>query len=170
MDEQRIIEQYHNLVVKIIWRYAWKTSIPLEDLIHEGYIGLIVAYRRFDPTRGVKFITYATWWIMQKIKLALHKDRGPYDDLVFNEEIKIDDLIYHTPYDEVHKKVLIDRLKGCMSILDDKEREVIQYRYLANSNKKMSFRAIGERIGLTGQRCEQIDKVALKKLRKMING
>jgi RNA polymerase primary sigma factor len=51
-------------------------GIPLIDLINEGNIGLIEAARRFDPERGVKFISYAVWWIRQAIMQVLAEQSG----------------------------------------------------------------------------------------------
>jgi len=58
------------LVVNIAKRYA-NRGMSLGDLIEEGNIGLIKAVDYFDPDRGVRFSTYAAWWIKQSIKRAL---------------------------------------------------------------------------------------------------
>jgi RNA polymerase primary sigma factor len=61
----KIIEHNLKYVVSVARRY--KEKAPLEDLINQGNLGLIIARDRFDETRGFKFISYATWWIEQKI-------------------------------------------------------------------------------------------------------
>jgi RNA polymerase nonessential primary-like sigma factor len=67
---QRMIESNLRLVVCVAKRYI-NRGLPLSDLIEEGNLGLIHAVKKFDPERGFRFSTYATWWIRQTIERGI---------------------------------------------------------------------------------------------------
>src|SRR6266571_1627780 len=70
----QIVIQYTNLVESVARRFAGVAE-PMEDLVQEGFIGLITAVDGYNPDKGVKFSTYATHFVIGQIKHCL-RDRG----------------------------------------------------------------------------------------------
>src|SRR3712207_151365 len=71
---QRLIEKNLRLVISVAKKYRGM-GLPFEDLIQEGNIGLMKAIEKFDPDRGWRFSTYATWWVRQAVQRAV-ADKG----------------------------------------------------------------------------------------------
>lgn len=217
------------LVVKIAQDYA-NYGLPLLDLISEGNIGLMKAVERFDPYKGGKLSTYASWWIKQSIKRALANQsktirlpvhmvdkisklrrvamtmseelgREPTDDEL-SEEIGIDraklvqlkiasmrpasldapisdddttefgeivaDENAQTPFDLLSHKNMHSQLDGLLTVLDERERKIIDARFGLAGQKPRTLEEVGQEFGVTRERIRQLQNIALKKLRRAL--
>ncbi len=74
-SRQELVCTHLRLVINVARRYRSR-RLPLEELIAEGNMGLLWAARHFEPRRGIRFMTYALWWIRKAILEALHRSAG----------------------------------------------------------------------------------------------
>ncbi len=77
---QALLDKNRGLVIRLANNYRYKTRLSIRELISEGDLGLLTAIHKFEPTRatadGVKFSTYAYWWIRRNIIRALIKNQS----------------------------------------------------------------------------------------------
>lgn len=126
---EQLIKSNLRFVVSVAKQYQ-NQGLPLADLINEGNIGLIKAAEKFDETRGLRFISYAVWWIRQTILQAL-ADKSDMVRIPANQRILIQKLKRETSRFE-QENLRLPTLSELASIMELPEEKVL-------SLQKMSF-------------------------------
>ncbi len=132
---QRLVESNLRFVVNYAKKYRGM-GISLLDLIHEGNLGLIEAAKRYDPNRGVRFISYAVWWIRQAILHALTQNAR-----AFHLPQKLSDQITLMRRKEAELKAQLGReptREEIAEACDLTPEEVDDYRMLSEKNVSLS--------------------------------
>ncbi len=171
----RLTRAHLKFVVSVATQYRG-LGLDLFDLINEGNMGLIRAARKYDPDKGVQFISYAVWWIRQSIGDALsaaQKERdlatASLNDARGNDRSTLADYIADEEAEQADSRVISpihqDRIQRAMQDLLPREREVIARSFGFNGSPK-TMAEIGEEMGLSRNRVRQIRKNAFKKLKK----
>ena len=130
----KLVEEHQGYVHWMVQRYSWMGDY--EDLAQQGNLGLIYAASRFDPDRGVKFSTYATWWIRQRIQRYRTREDGHVSLDAEKEGFRsrpIDALVAKT---DVEEEVVSEDLRKVMhtalSALGPREARTLAMKYGLN--------------------------------------
>lgn len=138
------------------------SGCPMNELISDGNAGLAEAARRFDETRGLKFITYAAWWIRQSIRRSLSRRRR----IVVAPSNRVADLRkVDSAREETSVTTIFESVERCLGSLDSRERGIIRRYYGFDHCEPMTLEEIGNTLGLTRERIRQLRDLGLTKLR-----
>lgn len=175
-DEQALNKLvYHNLrfVVNIAKNYR-NNNVPFADIISEGNLGLIRAAHKFDSTKGVKFISYAVWWIKNSINECIEKynrdnETLSYDDYTINKCTDLDHKFEQINEDFEEKINNIqsrkDAIESLMKCLHEREIKILTLFFGLNGSREMTLEEVGKEMCLTNERVRQIKDSALSKLK-----
>jgi RNA polymerase sigma factor (sigma-70 family) len=107
-------------------KYA-RSGYPLHELINEGNLGLIEAVSRFDPARGVRFITYASWWIRQAILAAIahHGQAFKLPPKLKHELYRFDSKVAHLTQ-ELGRRPTVDEISKELGMTEEDVREKME--------------------------------------------
>lgn len=154
-------------------------SIEMEDLIQEGYIGLMVAAEKYNPNMNnhASFITYATYWIYEKIHRFI-KQKNTNDETSLNiplseeNDLELQNVIEFIDYgfENVEEKIYLKKLRQDLEkVISEnttlQEREILKLHYGWDC-KECTFTYISSIFNITSSRVQQIENKALRKIRQ----
>ena len=156
----RLVRANLRFVVTVANQYK-DQGLSLPDLINEGNVGLIKAAEKFDEKRGLKFISYAVWWIRERILHAIAEEQRHLARRLLGELPSSNSLI-------VPERTSVSaETNQALSLLSERERLIIERTFGLNGQPEMTLEEIGEGLELSRERVRQIREKAIRKFRAM---
>lgn len=178
---ERLVTANLRFVVSVARRYRG-SGVPLSDLVNEGNLGLLRAVERFDETRGVRFVSYAHWWVRRAIVEAIDRhrgrargDRGSPAPLSLDEPLSPDgegtlqDILPDPQGVEPESRIVQDSLRNALEAsladLPAREASVVRRYFGIESGYGEDLGEIGGALGVSRERARQLRDRALARLR-----
>jgi len=166
--KNEIIRANLRLVVAMTKRYA-RSREPLFELVSDGNISLMRAVEKFDYARGARFSTYATCAIIKNFTQTVSKeyrDRSRFRNAADKVFQSMPDQRTNQQTEEAAQIRRKDEVAELLEQLDDREREIIHYRFgLDSSREPMTLKEVGSVLGVSKERIRQLATRAIAKLR-----
>jgi len=163
----RLIEAYQPLVFKVAMQLRLRETVIM-DMIQEGTVGLIEAVERFDPARGVRFSTFATFRIRGRILNALRRERPVTRDMFGHDESLLERVADPAATDllgAVEDEVLVEQIVAAIDRLpDERERRILHGSFLGAEEPR---RIAGE-LKISLSHFYRLQKHALQRIRELV--
>lgn len=171
----KLIEHNLRLVAHIAKKYDSK-NIDTDDLISIGTIGLIKGVDSYSKSKNTRLTTYAARCIENEILMFFRNNKKRNKDISINEsvgfdkegnEITILDILKTPAPDfvcDIYKNDNIDEMKKYLSVLNDREKEIIMYRYGLNNHDEITQKEIAKKLNISRSYVSRIEKRALTKI------
>lgn len=177
-DIQRVLIERNLRLVVYIARKFDNTGIGLEDLISIGTIGLIKGVNTYRCDKNTKLATYASRCIENEILMYLRKNSNQRGEISIDEplntdwdgnELLLSDILGTDP-DSVMRPLEsdVDRemLEKCMSVLGEREREIITMRFGLGGLKELTQKEVADKMGISQSYISRLEKKIIGRLKK----
>ena len=162
---QELVKRNLRFVISVAKKYQ-NRGLALTDLIGEGNVGLLTAARKFDPDQGVKFISYAVWWIRQAILAALAR-HGRTVRVPLNRTADLSRIVRTAEQlrQDLRREPTPEEIDRALRSLPARDAKVLRLYFGLNDGREHTLEEIGGLLGVTRERVRQLRDRALKRLR-----
>lgn len=175
----KLIEHNLRLVVFLSKKYE-NTGYDVEDLVSIGSIGLIKGINTYKLDKNIKLATYASRCISNEILMFLRKNKKRRGEISFEDalnydsegnELHLEDIIgteIEFVPNEYEKKLNKEVLEKELSLLDNREKEIMTLRYGLHNTEEFTQKEVAEKLGISQSYISRIEKKVIKKLKQTL--
>ena len=171
-----LVEHNLRLVVYIAKRFE-NTGIGIEDLVSIGTIGLIKAINTFNPEKNIKLATYASRCIENEILMYIRKHSSERAEVSIDEPLNTDwdgnELLLSDILCSDEDRISFEieqfeerkRVREAVFCLDEREREIIEFRYGLNGKKELTQKEVADKLGISQSYISRLEKKIISRLK-----